>query len=83
MRISGQFQACLFIYLFICFFLRKGFERKKTLTSKNKPTKQKQANRKRTNAIFFIRAKTSKRVEVVCFACWSFFGTQNLFVKKK
>ena len=33
MRSSGQFQACLF-------FLQKGFELKKTLTSKNQPTKQ-------------------------------------------
>ena len=33
MRLSGQFQACLF-------FLRKGFERKKRLTSKNEQIKQ-------------------------------------------
>ena len=35
LRLSGQFQASLF------FFLRKNFERKKTLTSKNQLTKQK------------------------------------------
>ena len=36
MRLPRQFQACLFIYL----FLQKGFEHKKTLASKTQPIKQ-------------------------------------------
>ena len=38
MRLLGQFQACLFFLRTV--FERAVFERDKTLTSKNQPTKQ-------------------------------------------
>ena len=48
MRLSGQFQVCLFIY----FFLRKDFEHKKRKLSQNQPTKQ-QVNKKQRRQQFF------------------------------
>ena len=62
MRLSGHFQACLF-------FLRKGFERTKKVSSKNHYIKQKQANKKQQRQQFLTRTKV--------------IYTQNLFVKKK
>ena len=49
MRLSGQFQVCLFIY----FFLRKDFEHKKRKLNQNQPTKQKQVNKKQQRQQFF------------------------------
>ena len=46
MKLSGQFQACLFIYL----FLRKGFERKEPPQAKiNKQNKIKQTLNNKDN----------------------------------
>ena len=78
MRLSRQFQACLFIY----FFLRKDFAGTKHVTSKNQITKQNWANIKQQRQQFFARTKTSKRVKIVYFAFWCFFYTQRFFVKK-
>ena len=72
MRLSRQFQACLL-------FLRKDFARTKYVTRKNEPTQQKSANTKQQRQQFFGRAKTSKRVKVVCFRLVLFYS-KNLFV---
>ena len=61
------FQICLLYY----FFVRKDFERKKTFMSKNQLTKQNK-HTKATEAIFFMRAKTSKGVKIVCLTLGGF-----------
>ena len=49
------------------FLLRQNLEhKKKTLTSQNQPTKQKQANKNNKGNNFLCR-KTSKRMKVICF----------------
>ena len=59
MRLSRQFQACLFIYL--SFFCEKVLSVKKTLTSKNKPKKNKTKQTLSNKYIFYER----KNVKVV------------------
>ena len=57
MRLSGQFQSCLF------FFLRKDFEQTKTpiKLKPTKKTKNKQTKNNKDNGLF--RRKTSKRAK--------------------
>ena len=51
MRLSGQFQACLFNFFF--FFLRKGFERKKHSQAKiNQQNKIKQTLNNKDNTFY-------------------------------
>ena len=76
MRLSGQFQ----VYLFL--FYEKILNTQKRKSNQNQLTKQKQANKKQQKQQLLARTKSSKRVKIVCFAFWSFFYTQNLFVKK-
>ena len=72
MRLSGQFQACLF------YFLRKDFKRSKT-HHKQKPTNKQQANTKQQWQQFFVCTVTSKRVKIVCLHLGSFF-TLKIFL---
>ena len=76
MRLSGQFQACLF------FFYEKI----------SRPQKHSQANINQQNRIMqtlnnkgnnFSNAQTSKRVKVACFAFWCILCARNHLVKKK
>ena len=76
MRLSVQFLANFFIYL----FLRKDFERTKTQINENQPTKTKISEERQQ---FFAFTKASKKVEIVCFGFWCFLYAQTLFVKKK
>ena len=75
MRLTRQFQACLF-------FLTKRFCAHKS-TSQAKISQQNKIthalNNKGNN---FLRAKTFKRIKVVCFAFWCFLCSRNLFVKR-
>ena len=48
MRLSGQFQACLFVV----FFYEKIFSTKKDVTSKNQPAKTKTSKQKTKTTIF-------------------------------
>ena len=77
MRLSRQFQACLF-------FLRKNLKRKKKKKSQADINQQNKIKHTLDNSgNNFLHAQTSKRVKVICFAFWSFSCVQNLFVKKK
>ena len=76
MRLSVQFLASLFIYL----FLRKDFERTKTQINQNQPTKTKISEERQR---FFALTKASKKVEIVCFRFWCFLYAQTLLVTKK
>ena len=67
MRLSGQFQASFF-------FTKKILSAQKHVTSKNKLTKQKQANTQQRRQQIFARTKASKRV---------LFCAQILFINKK
>ena len=60
MRLSRQFQACLFFY-------EKISRVQKSKSSENQPTKQEQANKNNKGRNFLCR-KTSKMVKIVCFA---------------
>ena len=74
MRLSGQFQACLFIFLRV--WAKKNAHKQKSTN------KTKLSEHLTTKATFFLQAKTSKRMKVVRFAFWCFFYAQNLLVKK-
>ena len=60
MRLSRQFQACLFFY-------EKISRVQKGKSSENQPTKQEEANKNNKGRNFLCR-KTSKMVKIVCFA---------------
>ena len=89
MRLSGQFQICLFIYLFIYFTKRfsvhkNTYKQKQTneiLTNKNKLTKQKQAYKKQQRQQIFARKS------FVCvryfFVLFVFFALFVRFVRVK
>ena len=65
MRLSSQFQVCLFIYLFI-FNEKISVAQKYSQANYNQQNKIKQIlNNKGNN---FSRAQSSKRVKVACFA---------------
>ena len=68
MRLSRQFQACLF-------FLQKDLECTKMQINQNQPTKTKISKQKTTKATVFLHFKEGKN-------CWCFLYAQNLFVKK-
>ena len=70
MRLSGQFQSCLFICLF---FYEKFLNIQKRKSNQNQLTKQKQTNKKHQRRQVFMCTKTSTMVKVVCFAFWCFF----------
>ena len=71
MRLSRQFQACLF-------FHEKVLSAQKRRSNQNQLTKQKQASKKQQRQQVF--AKTFKRGEIVYFA-FGAFDAQNLFIK--
>ena len=75
MRLSRQFQVCLFFLFTKRFRAQKNTPQAKiNYQNKNKLTLNKGNN--------FSRAKSSKRVKVVCFTFWCFLCAWNLFVKK-
>ena len=75
MRLSRQFQACLFF-----FYEKISHTQKHSQAKINQQNKIKQTlNNKGNN---FLLVQTSKRLEVVCFTSWCFLCAQNLFVKK-
>ena len=70
------------VYWLIDWFLRKVFKGKKQSQANiNQQNKIKQTLNNNDNN--FLRAETSNRVKVACFAFWCFFHAQNHFVKKK
>ena len=75
MRLSRQFQACLFFFYEMILRAQKHSQANINQQNKIKQTLNKQGNN-------FLRAQFSKRVKVACFAFWCFFSTQNLFAKK-
>ena len=76
MRLSRQFQACLFFLFTKRFRAQKNTSQAKiNYQNKNKLT----LNNKGNN---FSGTQSSKRVKVVCFTFWSFLCAWNLFVKK-
>ena len=76
MRLSGQFQVCLF------FFLRKDFERKKT-HHKQKPTNKTKISNKKQQRWQYFAPKNFKGCETRFFCILVLFYKQNFFVKKK
>ena len=69
------------VYWLIDWFLRKVFkDKKQSQANINQQKKIKQTLN--NNDKNFLRAETSKRVKVACFAFWCFFFAQNHFVKK-
>ena len=76
MRLSGQFQACLF------FFYKKVLSIKKH--KQKSPNKTKLRKHKTKKATFFMGTKASKRTKVICFAHFGafFFLHSKPFHKK-
>ena len=68
MRLSRQFQACLFNF----------FYEKISHAQKHSQTNINQQNKGNN----FPCAQTFKRVKVACFAFWCFLHARNVFVKK-
>ena len=76
MRLSRQFQACLFNF----FYEKISHAQKHSQANINQQNKVKQIlNNKGNN---FPCAQTFKRVKVACFAFWCFLYARNVFVKK-
>ena len=76
--VTRPFQTCLFIFIF--FYEKISPQQKHSQANINQQNKVKQTlNNKGNN---FLRAETSKRVKVACFAFWCFLCARNLFVKK-
>ena len=74
MRLSRQFQACLFFYEKISRAQRH------SQANINQENKIKQTRNNKGNN--FFRAQSSKRVKVTCFVFWCFLSARNLFVRK-
>ena len=75
MRLSRQFQACLY------FDEKISHAQKHSQAKINHQNKIKQTlNNKGNN---FLHAQTSKRVKVICLTFWCFLCLRNFFVKKK
>ena len=91
MRPSRPFQTCLFY--FYLFFLRKDFMRTKTLTSKNKLTKQKYKRKKNNKGLIFCSRKNFQRIKIAClslvllcfcaFCAFFAFCASGIFSQKK
>ena len=64
MTLSGQFQACLFIYLFFYEKILRAQKHSRANINQQKKIKQTLINK----CNHFSRAQTSKRVKVACFA---------------
>ena len=75
MRLSGQFQACLF------FFCMKRFRAYKNTSQSNINQQKKIKQTLNNKGNNFLHTQTFKRVKVACFAFWCFLCTWNLFVK--
>ena len=71
--ISSQFN-----FFFFCEKISGVQKRKSTKTNQRK---LKKANEKQKKKTVFLRTKTSKKVEIICFGFWCFLYTQNFFVK--
>ena len=76
MRLSSQFQACLFFIFFYEKILRA---QKHSQANINQQKRIKQILKNKGNN--FSRAQTSKWVKAACFAFWFFLCTRDLFVK--
>ena len=70
LRLSGQFQACLFIYFF---FYEKILNAQKHATSKKPTNKTKLSKQKATKATFFRTHKNSKRGKLFVLRFGAFF----------
>ena len=77
MRLSGQFQACLFIYFF---YEKISRAQKHSQANINQQNRIKQILKNKGNN--FSRAQTSKWVKAAYFAFWFFLCTRDLFIKK-
>lgn len=64
MRLSGQRQS----------FLRNNFEHTKAQFKQKSTNKTKRSEHKQQKKQFFARAKSSKRMKIVCFAFCCFLG---------
>ena len=81
-----EYQASFKLLSFVAFFNAKISSKQKSKSSKNKLTKQKQANKKQERRWLFSRAKLlrggkSLACVFVCFC--TFLFTRNLLVKKR